>query len=234
MLGIAGIECCLSLRPPSYGQSLQCLFPLSKLHLWPHPSLPNSPCCILLSATFFSHKPWKLSFLFFPPTYPFRLLILSLFIIFIYHPYLALPFSLLPEHHSFSFLATMSRKPLRSAKRKTRHADNAQDASYRLRLAEAQLPEDDLATCPSKGHRYVTTSGKVLSDGRYVLPLSSSRRSRPSHAATPKPRAKPRAKSERYTGALPKLVEACSQISSSFIVTKWPVKTLQSFRYCAI
>jgi len=58
------------------------------------------------------------------------------------------------------------------------------ESSRKVSLGSIREPKDPLTALPSKKHRYVTDSGKVVQDNRYTIPLAA-------NVETKQPRRKP-------------------------------------------
>ncbi|ENH68672.1 Chromatin modification-related protein eaf3 [Fusarium oxysporum f. sp. cubense race 1] len=68
-------------------------------------------------------------------------------------------------------------------------------SSEKVKLTDLKEPKDHLTLLPSSGHRYVTESGKLIHDDRYVMPLTVEDEPKQPCQKPLKPSAKPKPRS---------------------------------------
>ncbi|RKK42889.1 hypothetical protein BFJ67_g9890 [Fusarium oxysporum f. sp. cepae] len=68
-------------------------------------------------------------------------------------------------------------------------------SSKKVKLTDLKEPKDHLTLLPSSGHRYVTESGKLIHDDRYVMPLTVEDEPKQPRQKPLKPSAKPKPRS---------------------------------------
>ncbi|KAK2939372.1 hypothetical protein FoTM2_002590 [Fusarium oxysporum f. sp. vasinfectum] len=68
-------------------------------------------------------------------------------------------------------------------------------SSEKVKLTDLKEPKDHLTLLPSSGHRYVTESGKLIHDDRYVMPLTVEDEPKQPRQKPLKPSAKPKPRS---------------------------------------